>query len=111
MANEGLEKFFQREIDEFEENVVKARTARPFVEQDPDGELLDTYVTAVHSLIARSQFMSELIDEFLESGQVDRELVDRAKKLVSTAKSEIALFHEQRDFAALDISDETGKLQ
>lgn len=112
MKKEGFELFFRSEIDEFEEIVAKSRITRPFVEHDPESELLDSYVSAIHTLIQKSESVSNLlIDDFLETKTVDPALVDKAKTLISQAKDEIARFREQRDFAALDISDETDKLQ
>jgi len=113
MTEEELSNLLRDQLETLDDEICVTETVRPFVEQYlvGDDEIEDSYVSHVYSLIEKSESMVLLVDEFLESKHMDRKLVEKANDLVSRAKEEIARFREQKDFASLEISDETDKLQ
>jgi hypothetical protein len=101
-------------IDDLEDTIYKSEAVRSFVEQSllAENDSIDDQVSLIYSLIQKSEEMSDLIDEFLDSPTADQQLVDKANKLVSQAKTEIARFQDARFLVGLnDVSDETETVQ
>jgi len=114
MTKEELVKELHVHISDLKDTIEQSNVVRSSVERDllTENEAIDDQVTLVYSLIQKSETMSSLIDNFLDSSPSDHDLVDRASQLVSEAKVEIARFQENKIFDELgDIKDETKAIQ
>ena len=114
MTREELVAELRLNIHDLQDTVDKTEAIRSFVDQGllNEEQAVDDHVSLVYSLLEKSEAISDLIDEFLDSASGDRELVDVATRLVSEAKTEIARFQEGKMLDQLgDISIETDTIQ
>ena len=101
-------------IHDLQDKVHQTEALRSFVDQGllTEDEAIEDRVSLIYLLLQKSETISDLIDEFLDSPSGERALVDKANQLVSEAKAEIARFQESQSLDQLgEVSDETETVQ
>ena len=114
MTKEELINDLHIHIIELKDALDQSGAVRACIEQDlrADDEAIEDQVSLVYLLIQKSEAMSGLMDDFLESSPSERGLVDKANRLVSEAKAVIARFQENKVLEELgDVTDHTDTIQ
>jgi hypothetical protein len=114
MTREELAAELRLNLHDLQDKVHQTEALRSFVDQGllTEDEAIEDRVSLIYLLLQKSETISDLIDEFLDSSLGDRELVDKANRLVSEAKLEIARFQENQVLEELrEVSDQTYTVQ
>jgi len=113
MKKDELVEDLRLRIGDLQDTVDKAMAVRSFVDQDllTEEQAIDEQADLLNQLVQKSEAISDLIDEFLESSPHDSEMAAIAGQIVSAAKDQITQFQDKEFLKDQDIADQTGEIQ
>jgi len=94
MTKEELVAALQFQIEDLRETVLQAEAVRSFVDQNllSEAQAVEDQLTLLNQIIYKSTAIDDLINDFLKSPQLDNDLADAAKQILSAAQEQIAKF-------------------
>jgi hypothetical protein len=113
MTKDELVEDLRLRIGDLQDTVDKAMAVRSFVDQDllTEEQAIDEQADLLNQLVQKSEAISDLIDEFLESSPDDSEMAAMAGQIVSAARDQITQFQDKEFLKDQDIADQTGEIQ
>ena len=101
-------------LGDLHQTVDKAMAVRSFVDQNllTEEQAIDEQADLLYQLVQKSEAISHLIDDFLESSLPDSDIATRASQIVSAAKDQIEQFRHKKFLTEeCDVADETQEVQ
>jgi predicted transcriptional regulator len=94
MTKEELVSALQFQIADLKETVLQAEAVRSFVDQNllSEAQAVEDQLALLNQIIYKSAAIDDLINDFLKSSQLDNDLADAAKQILSAAQEQIAKF-------------------